>query len=118
MAMKLKEWILGQSEKEGVGSGAIFMRLQRGKYPGLRLVRINQRVVFVLAPGEVWAPPKVKPPTPARMSNSAARRPPRQHCSGLAERSAGRGAGVDRWDEGWMRSVHGDALARLERIAP
>ena len=118
MAMLLKEWVLGQAEKDGVGYGAILARLQRGKYPGLRLVRINQRRVFVLAPGEVWNRPEVKPPAPARMVNRAARRPLRQHCSGLAERSAGRGAGVDRWDEGWHQPVHGDSLERLERIAP
>lgn len=43
----LKHWVLGEAAREGVKESAIYMRIRRGKYPELKLRRVNQRVVFV-----------------------------------------------------------------------
>lgn len=49
----LKEFCNAEAELAGVGWMAIYQRVMRGKYPGLILRRVNQRVVFVTQAGEV-----------------------------------------------------------------
>ena len=39
---------MNEAEKEGVTSGAIAMRMSRGKYRGLKLRKLNARLIFVL----------------------------------------------------------------------
>ena len=45
--MRLKEFIIDESHRCGVGIGAIYMRVLRGYYPNLKLERKNKRVIFV-----------------------------------------------------------------------
>lgn len=43
----LKAWIIEQAEHERQHIRAVWMRYYRGKYPGLKLRRVNRRVIFV-----------------------------------------------------------------------
>jgi hypothetical protein len=45
--LQLKQWIADEAQRHGVGTRAIWCRMYRGKYPGLKLRRVNKRVVFV-----------------------------------------------------------------------
>ena len=45
----LKLWRMNQAALEGVSESAVAMKMKRGGYKGLRLKRINARVVFVLS---------------------------------------------------------------------
>jgi hypothetical protein len=43
----MKEWCISTSEGMCISPHAIYMRWRRGKYPGLKIRRVNSRVVFV-----------------------------------------------------------------------
>ena len=45
--IQLKSWLAAQAESRGVTAPAIWMQIARGKYPKLKLRRVNKRVVFV-----------------------------------------------------------------------
>jgi len=47
MTIPLKQWCAEEAAAEGVSPHAIWMRLSRGKYPNVQLIRRNQRVIFV-----------------------------------------------------------------------
>lgn len=42
-----KQWAMEQAEKQGVTVDAIQWRVKHGKYPGLKLRRVNGRVIYV-----------------------------------------------------------------------
>lgn len=44
----LKQWVYEQADKDNVSDRAIWQRIARGKYPHLRLRRVNKRVIFVV----------------------------------------------------------------------
>jgi len=46
-AIPLKQWCAEEAARENVSPHAIWMRLDRGKYPWVTLKRVNKRVVFV-----------------------------------------------------------------------
>jgi hypothetical protein len=46
-AIPLKQWCAEEAERCDVTPSAIYLRLMRGKYPNVQLIRRNQRVVFV-----------------------------------------------------------------------
>lgn len=50
----LKEWCYEQGVANGVTPHAIYYRWIRGKYPGLKVRRVNQRVVYVQVNGEPY----------------------------------------------------------------
>ncbi len=43
----LKQWIAEQAQRQNLTARAVQARFNRGKYPHLKLRRVNQRVVFV-----------------------------------------------------------------------
>jgi hypothetical protein len=43
----LKAWKIDEAARHGVTPSAIQMRLKRGRYPGISLLRLNPRLVFV-----------------------------------------------------------------------
>lgn len=43
----LKAWVYTEAEREGVKPTTIYNRISRGKYPALRLRRVNHAVIFV-----------------------------------------------------------------------
>lgn len=43
----MKQWRMEQAEREGCCENNIALRLARGKYPDLKIRRVNKRVVFV-----------------------------------------------------------------------
>lgn len=43
----LKQWLIEQAERESRSVSAIRERVYRGKYPDLKLRRVNSKVVFV-----------------------------------------------------------------------
>ncbi len=45
--LPMKEWVAREAERLGKKPAAVIMRLARGKYPGLKIRRVNSRVVFV-----------------------------------------------------------------------
>ena len=47
----MKQWRREEAKRQFVSESSIAMRLNRGKYPGMRLRRENSRVVFVALPG-------------------------------------------------------------------
>ena len=56
----LKQWIVEEAIRRELTLTAIRSRLARGKYPHLKLRRVNQRVVFVSKqangdPGSTWS---------------------------------------------------------------
>ncbi len=47
----LKQWILEEAEKQGVGYGAVFKWLRKeNRYPEIEIKQINSRVVWVKQP--------------------------------------------------------------------
>jgi hypothetical protein len=44
----MKRWWIEEGKREGVSEHAIAQRIHKGKYPNLRVRRVNSRVVFVL----------------------------------------------------------------------
>jgi hypothetical protein len=52
MKMTMKEFCLTEAERTGVCESAIRSRIGAGRYAGMKLERINQRVVFVVERGE------------------------------------------------------------------
>jgi len=46
-AIPLKQWCAEEAMVEHVSPHAIWMRLSRGKYPHVQLIRKNGRVIFV-----------------------------------------------------------------------
>lgn len=47
-----KRWRYEEGDRLGLKAQSIFMRVQRGHYPYLRLRRVNKRVVFVVVAGD------------------------------------------------------------------
>lgn len=47
MFIQLKAWCLDEAQRTGVKIDAIRSRINRGNYPGLSLIRINARVIYV-----------------------------------------------------------------------
>jgi hypothetical protein len=47
-SMPLKQWLIEEAERCHRSRQCIVMRLRRGKYPTLKLHRVNKRVIFVL----------------------------------------------------------------------
>ena len=45
--VSLKEWCFTEAERAHISRHAVYLRIKRGLYPGLRLRYVNQRVVFV-----------------------------------------------------------------------
>lgn len=45
--ISMKQFVAKEAERLGVKSPAIFMRIKRGKYPDLKIRRVNARVVYV-----------------------------------------------------------------------
>lgn len=45
--MPMKQWRVLQAELTGLSPITIAMRLRRGKYPDLKIRRVNKRVVYV-----------------------------------------------------------------------
>jgi hypothetical protein len=45
-----KQWVYAEAAAEGVSAAAIYNRFNLGKYPRLKLRRVNKRVVFVKVP--------------------------------------------------------------------
>jgi hypothetical protein len=54
--MRLKEWVIEESQRCGVGMEAIYMRLNRGKYSSLRFQRMSKRTIIVLNPNQCFSP--------------------------------------------------------------
>lgn len=48
----MKTWRAEEARREFVSETAIAMRINRGKYPGMKLRRVNPRVVFVIGKPE------------------------------------------------------------------
>lgn len=44
----LKQWRAEEAERCGIGQNAVDRRMAAGKYPNLKLRRVNKRVVFVV----------------------------------------------------------------------
>ena len=44
----LKVWLATEASRAGVLPISVYFRVRKGQYPGLQLLRLNQRVVFVL----------------------------------------------------------------------
>lgn len=57
--VQLKVWALEAAERDGVTPGAIYVRLARGSYPGLKLRRVSRAMIFV---GEGYRPKARKLP--------------------------------------------------------
>lgn len=52
--MRMKEWVINEAERRGVTPKSIWHRIQRGYYRGaIKQKRINARVIFVIAEGEM-----------------------------------------------------------------
>lgn len=47
-SIPLKQWRFEEAMREGVGAHSIMLRIIRGRYPDLKLSRVNARVVFVV----------------------------------------------------------------------
>ena len=45
--MRLKEWLAAEANRLGIDPDSVHMRLRRGKYPGLKLRRMNRQNIFV-----------------------------------------------------------------------
>lgn len=45
--MPMKAWVMEEAERAGVTTSAIYMRIHRGCYLGLKVRRANSRIVFV-----------------------------------------------------------------------
>lgn len=43
----LKQWVHGEAARLGFKHSVIYRRVSQGKYPALRLRRVNRRVIFV-----------------------------------------------------------------------
>ncbi|MEN6533350.1 MAG: hypothetical protein ABFD89_06785 [Bryobacteraceae bacterium] len=101
MGIPLKQWILQQARSEGRTYAGIYARMRDGLYPGLKLERVNQRVVFVLNP-------KCRPVK----CEGRTRRPKGM---GRRGRTVPAGAPVFYFDD-LSEPVRGDALERLAAI--
>ena len=44
----MKAFVMDEAERRGVRTSAIYTNIWRGRYPGLKVRRKNQRVVFVI----------------------------------------------------------------------
>lgn len=49
--MRLKDWISEESERRGIAPSSLYKDIERKRYPGLKLRRVNSRVVFVKCDG-------------------------------------------------------------------
>lgn len=43
----LKQWLFEQAKRESRQPDSVYYRLTQGRYPSLKLRRVNRRVVFV-----------------------------------------------------------------------
>lgn len=50
--LPLKEWLSEESARLGIVPHAVRMRMERGKYPEVTVIRKNARVIDVLVPAE------------------------------------------------------------------
>ncbi len=45
--IQLKQWVIEEARRQGLSDRAIWCQMYRGKFPDLKLRRVNKRVVFV-----------------------------------------------------------------------
>ena len=45
--ISLKQWVHDEAERTGLKPASIYNRLNKGKYPGLKLRKVNKRIIWV-----------------------------------------------------------------------
>jgi len=63
--IRFKEWVAQEQARHGLSYDGIYSRWKAGQYPRLLLIRINQRVVFVVARREKTAERQSTAPVPS-----------------------------------------------------
>jgi hypothetical protein len=135
----LKSWLAFEAARLGISIQGVFVRFQRGKYPGITKVHENARVVNVLVPDGLPAPAsapvavkRVVPVRPVRVRPAARCRSKFEHprekleicgCGRLCKNEI---AGCDRcqaieqnhsqnfhWADGGVRDVNAKYAARF-----
>lgn len=88
--MKLKEWLMIEAERLGMTAAGIFYRMRRGLYPGIKVRRVNPRLVYVTVPE---ADMKAQPPRPNRAQTCECGKPKPPEAAACERCSKTEGAG-------------------------